>query len=244
MKKTLFLVICLFLGISFFAACESPAVEDEMIEKEIIMPKYESNYCGNERHLDDVVQELKSLGFTDIVTIPLSPGSSNYQSTGVESVRIYKNWLDGCVSFDKGDVFLSTSKVEIEYYDLSSVIVAEENPELKEYLLNSELTGREFVKKYGGEIIAFEGYITGRTTDISGNLVRYALTGAVYNKDLIEGIVFSTSIDSDWNIHHGLDSGDTMRIIGKVDSFDEQSRQVVYITAYYIGDGEEPYPYS
>ena len=171
--------ICLFLGISFLVACESPVVEGEITGQEIVMPKYESSYCGNERYLDDVVKELKSLGFTDIETIPLSPGSSGYQSTGVESVRIYKNWLDGYISFDKGDVFPSTAKVEIEYYDLSAAIAAEDNPGLKEYLLNGELTGKEFVEEYAGKIIAFEGYITGRTTDISGNLVTSSIVIAL-----------------------------------------------------------------
>lgn len=225
MKKFL-LSLSLFIFIIGLTGCDIEI-------KEITIPHdsyyYDHQYDGT---VDELVQHFKDLGFERIETSPID--YSGYQQNAIWNVTIDNGWF----GFHEGDIFYSSDKVEIEYLGNCNNLTIENCEDLKNILTNSEASYMDFLEKYDGKYIEFDGWVDTNISFWDNTSHVITVYGGDYNEGLTQGLNIHIEVDvpetSDMLINENVTENSNVKIIGKVSKYrGEYYKQVVVVAEYF-----------
>lgn len=224
-------VIVLFLLISMlvFSGCDTTYTEIEM-------PHDSSYYDEYDGTVEDLVKHFEDLGFTDIEII--SSSYSGYASDPIDFVSAEGHWSGG---FKEGDIRYSYDTIKIHCYDECSNLTVDTCPDLAEILIDKNANYEYFAEKYEGEYFEFECYIVSNLTSTETE-VDYLVVGGEYFEGIDSGlsiylIQHNSFADNspDISIDTSVQTGDKVKVIGKVNSLDSDFYNYLSLHVFYVG---------
>ena len=222
MKKWI-VILTSFLCAMVFLGCETEEVT------EIVIPyhdwQYEQGWI-----LEDLVEHMEGLGFTNIETKSYTP-THDYEY-GVWAIDIDGGFSDD-IGFDAGDVFKSTSKVTIRYYDIGGTLTIDNCPELADLISGKETNYWPFVRKYSGKYIELDGFIIRESHGQFGGVFANTVGAGDYSADGYSGITFHVNIEHTWFVDVLTSENDNVKVIGRIDESWSEYWDEFYVGAAY-----------
>lgn len=228
MKKFLAACSILVLMLSGCGNHESTPIVD------IVMPKDNDYYQAENWEVDALINEFKSLGFTNVVTERMGT-DSDYRYGPIHTVRIDRELL----GWDAGDTYKSNDEVEIRYYDPTPTLTIENCSELADVLSGETSSWIEFATKYDGEYIEFDGCVVDRIDDVRLSDPLIYVCGGDFssssNKQQIRLTYISIDYDVSRHVFYG-EVGGNYKFVGKVDLDNSKFYKMLTIETVLVED--------
>lgn len=204
----------------------------DILGKSIVVPHDNDYYCETYKgSVNELVEEFKLLGFEKIELERWD--YEGWKPTAIRSVSIGNSWF----GFDAGDKFNSTDTVEIEYWGECRNLTIDNCLDFYKILTDATADYKEFVEKYDGKYIEFDGCVTDYDTYSGGTSHIVELHGGDFNKGNFQGLPIKVNIDvvnSDNSINKDVEEGKNVKVIGKVSDYYKDFYKRVYIYAVYL----------
>lgn len=194
----------------------------------ITMTKADTDFVG--KNYLEVEQELKNLGFTNIIVDKHTTYDSSHMDGTVYSVKINDQ------SFKNGDIFKPNAEVTLMYYAVVQNITVENNADFAALMKIADQTDTETIKKLIAplidNIVEFDGCIV-LMMNHNNYKTRFdvCLAGVDYDAERVYGPLFSFEDVSFYSMNvSGTDTvaqGMNFHITAKVKGFDDEGNTVI-----------------
>lgn len=224
MKKIKWFIGVLFLS-TMLVACSRSDVKD------IAMPYSSNDYETGGWTLNDLVEHLTELGFTNIKTSEYS--ISNYEPDEIFLIEIDSKWK----GFDEGHVFSSNDKVKIKHYNFDSILTSDNCSDLEKILSGESTDYMSFANKYDGQFVEFNAHVVSSYSYLGGTSYVITVEGGDYSVDNIERQEIKIDVDSVTRgeyINKEVKEGNNVRVVGKIDESYSKYYKMLYVDAGYL----------
>lgn len=144
---------------------DTEIIEDNKIEKEnnnendngkIKMLESSESYEKGDWTLETLTEHFKTLGFTNIKSVPCDPDDDKFERNIFQLV-IKKGWFNTS-SWEKDEELDKNNEITI-YYNESPMLTIENCEDLKKVLDGTTNSVYDFIEKYDGQYVTFEAVV-------------------------------------------------------------------------------------